>query len=146
MMRNLLACLLISSTCVLGAPPKTQTKRKTACATPQNIRSCYWTRGRLSLYDGGAPRFRLWKIGTRRLLGVYGGPSDMSPDRDQNEDSPSLPSNLDFDFTTVSVYADFEVCPLTAEKDGAMQAVCIEAAKNVTTGEMRMSEPKPAAK
>jgi len=29
------------------------------------------------------------------------------------------------------VYADFEVCPLEPEKPGAMQAACIESAKNI---------------
>jgi len=29
------------------------------------------------------------------------------------------------------IYADFEVCPLSQEKPGAMQVVCIESAKNL---------------
>jgi hypothetical protein len=29
------------------------------------------------------------------------------------------------------IYADFEGCPLSQEKPGAMQVVCIESAKNV---------------
>lgn len=29
------------------------------------------------------------------------------------------------------VYGEFEVCPLEAEREGAMQAACIESAKNL---------------
>ncbi len=45
-----------------------------------------------------------------------------------------LPPELDRylgDFDDV-VYADFVVCPLTAEKPGVMQIVCVESATNIT--------------
>jgi hypothetical protein len=44
-----------------------------------------------------------------------------------------LPQNLRkvFQPNNTTIYADFEVCPLEPEQAGAMQAACIEVAKNV---------------
>jgi hypothetical protein len=44
-----------------------------------------------------------------------------------------MPANLERTFKTSEnrVYGDFEVCPLEAEREGAMQAACIESAKNL---------------
>ncbi len=104
--------------------------RSIPCKTPKNAASCYWTHGRIGFYNG-TPAFRLWKIGTNRLLGIYSGPSLDRYGLD-NED-PQMPANLERTFKTSEnrVYGDFEVCPLEAEREGAMQAACIESAKNL---------------
>jgi hypothetical protein len=129
-----LAIALLSPTC--GAE-----KRTIACKTPANASSCYWTHGRLAIYNGGYPNFRLWKIGTHHLLGIYSGPSEFlhrgtflveHPEGDDSE----LPANLEavFHITdpfTVDVYADFEVCPLERHVQGHMQAACIESARHL---------------
>jgi hypothetical protein len=48
------------------------------------------------------------------------------------EDDLELPANLmRYDFTKVTVFGDFEVCPLAGEKEGRMQPACIESAKNL---------------
>jgi hypothetical protein len=93
--------------------------------------SCYWARGRLGVTNG-APAFRLWKIGTRRVLGIYNGPSVDRSESLDNE-NPELPENLTRKFKPLEnrVYADFEICPLEPEKLGEMQAACIESAKNI---------------
>lgn len=122
-------------------------KRKIPCKTPENAAICYWTRGRLSVYEGGAPSYRLWKIGTRRILGIFNGPSHFPPAIEEYDENPELPETLLKAYqadnrrmkkrtgTTwtipPSVFADFEVCPLEPEKKGEMQAVCIESAKNI---------------
>jgi hypothetical protein len=105
-------------------------KRKIACKTPSNASSCYRTRGRLALYNG-TPAFRLWKVGTHRLLGIYSGPSVDRHSLDNEE--PTLPANVRqvFEPTKNRIEADFEICPLEPERPGAMQAACIESAKNV---------------
>src|SRR5450631_4885704 len=86
MPRSLLFCLVLFPCMVrtgVCAHPKTG-----HCKTPQNATSCYWTRGRVS-FSNGTPAFRLWKVGTTRILGIY------SPERSKsgldNED-PDLPS------------------------------------------------------
>ena len=119
--------------------------RKIPCKTPENASLCYWTHGRLAVYNGN-PSARIWKIGTRRLLGVYSGPSHFPPRSITDDESPELPPNLDrayeIDYRHWKqsdaqyyeypiIFADFEVCPLEPEKGGWMQAVCIESAKSL---------------
>lgn len=90
----------------------------------------------------GNPSYRLWKIGTHRLMGIYSGPAAFNG-RAQSEyaldnEGPQLPSNVE-DALWKSVrgpwpniiYAYFEVCPLNKEKPETMQAACIESAKNI---------------
>ena len=104
--------------------------RSIPCKTPENASACYWTHGRL-VYANGMPAFRLWKIGTKRLLGIYSGPAADRLSLD-NED-PQMPANLEriFNPPETQVFGDFEVCPLEPVRDGAMQAACIESAKNL---------------
>ncbi len=114
----------------LGLPSQDYPKREIPCKTLGNAKSCYWTHGRLGA-GNGAPSFRLRKIGTDRLLGIYSGPS---VDRDGlDNENPELPANLMRKFKPLKnrVFADFEVCPLEPEKPGEMQAACIESAKNI---------------
>jgi hypothetical protein len=84
----------------------------------------------------GTPAFRLWKTGTRRILGIYSGPS---VDRwGLDNESPEFPANVQRGLLNLAdkvswntIWADFEVCPLESEKAGAMQPACIESAKNI---------------
>lgn len=121
--------------------------RKIPCKTAENASLCYSTHGRLSVYGGGAPSYRLWKIGTRRILGIFNGPSHFPPAIEEYDENPELPATLlrayEADNRRLKqetgimwaipppVFADFEVCPLEPEKKGEMQAVCIESAKNI---------------
>ncbi len=107
--------------------------RKIPCKTEGNASSCYWTHGRLT-YGNGTPALRLWKVGTHRLLGIYSGPSvNTRGDDNGDNEHPELPESVSkqLDPGKSVIYADFEVCPLQPERPGAMQAACIEAAKNV---------------
>jgi hypothetical protein len=123
-------------------------KRKIPCKTPAIAASCYWTHGRLGIYNG-TPSYRLWKVGTNRLLGIYSGPSvydgPLASLYPLDNESPEFPANL---YHTAwramapnqiwpDVYADFEVCPLEPEKPGAMQAACIESAKNLFVDKLK---------
>ena len=106
-------------------------KRSIPCKTTQNAKSCYWTRGRLGMYNG-MPAYRLWKVGTNRLLGIYSGPSVDRGGLDN--EAPEFPANVQRALDVGKwnrIYADFEVCPLEKEKPEAMQAACIEYAKNL---------------
>jgi hypothetical protein len=125
-----LITLLVS---ILSTPLRATPKRKVPCKTPENARACYWTHGRLGA-GNGTPAFRLWKVGTDRLLGIYSGPSiDWRYSLDN--ENPELPANLLPKFKPLEnrVYADFEVCPLEPEKSGHMQAACVESATNIVT-------------
>jgi hypothetical protein len=121
-------------------------KRKIPCKTPENASQCYWTHGRLSVYEGAVP-YNIWKIGTRRLLGVFSGPSHYPALTDDDIFNPALPAELDRAYEADNrrhkkatgimwaipppVFADYEVCPLRREIKGERQPVCIESAKNI---------------
>jgi len=113
--------------------PQNSTERKIPCKTPENASMCYWTRGRLSVYNGN-PSLRLWKVGTKRILGIYSGPSTFPPRTSRDSESPELPTNierLDAPLEEGEIFADFEVCPLRSERAGEMQPACIESARNI---------------
>jgi len=121
--------------------------RKIPCKTPENASLCYWTHGRLAVYNGGAPNFRLWKTGTRRILGIFNGPSHFPPAIEEYDENPELPATLLRAYEADNrrhkkvtgimwaipppVFADFEICPLEPEHKGWMQDVCIESATNI---------------
>ena len=144
-MRYALALALIPCALVVQAVPQDTAKRKIPCKTPENAATCYWTRGRLAVYNGN-PTWRTWKIGTKRILGIYSGAGSQRLDPLDNE-HPEFPANLDNVYEAGykrrvkakdpspdwpdTIFADFEVCPLEPEKTGEMQAVCIESARNI---------------
>jgi hypothetical protein len=120
--------------------------RKIPCKTPQNASLCYWTHGRLSVYNG-SPSFRIWQIGTGHMLGVFNGPSHYPARTNDDFENPELTSELyrayEADNRALKratgimwaipppAFADLEVCPLRQEIKGWMQAVCVESAKNI---------------
>ncbi|HEY2013420.1 MAG TPA: hypothetical protein VGH38_07960, partial [Bryobacteraceae bacterium] len=101
---------------LLLAPPSPPCK-----ANPALTGKCFVLRGRLRASNGN-PTFRIWPVGTARLLGVTG----VHPGEE-----PILPAGLACGFDC-DVYADFEVCPFTRAKPGVMQRVCVESAANRT--------------
>ena len=133
-MRKLMLRFALSTFCLAvtaGGDTGTVTlKRTVPCRTPANTASCYWTHGRLHSYNG-TPAFRLWKIGTHRLLGIYSGPSVDRTGLDN--ENPEFPENVERAFQPPQniIFGDFEVCPLEPERQGVMQAACVEAAKNL---------------
>jgi|ERR1700674_532126 hypothetical protein len=147
-MRYALVPALIFCALITQAIPQKTAKRKIPCETAENTASCYWTRGRLTLYNINVS-YRLWKVGTKRILIVYSGPSTYPPRGPAALDAtnPEFPANLERVYAAEykhrvavkasipewpdPVFADFEVCPLELERKGEMQAVCIESAKNI---------------
>jgi hypothetical protein len=141
-MKRLLCALVLPLSCVsiLGEPQSTE--RTIPCKTAETAPSCRWIHGRLAEANGN-PSYRLWKVGTHRLLGIYSGPeafhrrfekSEYAPDNE----APQLPSNVEEALWRSAsgswaniIFADFEVCPLEKEKPKAMQSACIESAKNI---------------
>jgi hypothetical protein len=128
--------------------------RKIPCKTAENASSCYWTRGRLERYlsfggqdNGEDARWHLWKIGTRRVVRVCNGPSHFPPLSSEDCMVPEFPPNLqqvyndprnwgpsfvdDTRLSPLTIFGDFEICPLEPERRGKMQSVCSESAKNI---------------
>jgi hypothetical protein len=69
------------------------------------------------------PHFRIWIVSTNRNLGLLGGDTEPA----------EMPEKLQklFTNTSISVYGDFTVTPLTEYKLGVMQFVRIKSAKNL---------------
>ncbi|MFI4935110.1 MAG: hypothetical protein ACHP7N_10855 [Caulobacterales bacterium] len=91
--------------------------------------TCFTVHGVL-FASNGAPAFRLWRSGTRRILGVLGGGGEpdsptVLPESLRAQMLPRAPGPLN------SVVGDFRVCPLATERAGWMQPVCIESAAHV---------------
>jgi hypothetical protein len=78
-MRYLLIAALALCSLAAQAIPQETPKRKIPCKTPENATSCYWTHGRLGVYNGN-PSFRVWRIGTTRIVGIHSGPDAQRSD------------------------------------------------------------------
>jgi hypothetical protein len=111
-------------------------KRTIACKTPAIASSCYTTHGRLYV-SNGRMNWRLWRIGTNRILGIYSGPEAFRHRYENNDsEAPELPLKLEKPFDvgdlySVEVFADFEVCPLEPSIPAHMQAACIESVSHI---------------
>jgi hypothetical protein len=90
-----------------------------AVACPAGL-PCFTVHGRLQAWNGN-PTFRIWRIGTRRVLGVH---DEALP--------PVLLRAFGADAFGKRVTADFKVCPLTRQRKGRMQMVCVAGARGVT--------------
>jgi hypothetical protein len=82
------------------------------------VGACFSLHGKV-YYSNGTPPLRIWKVGTKRILGILPAENEI------------VPKNLaralkGFD---KQVYGNFDVCPFSKEKPGAMQMVCVESAK-----------------
>lgn len=88
----------------------------------QRIGQCRQVHGRLTAHNGN-PTFRIWIVGSKRLLGVAGRSSQ------ETESGAMLPLRVRTAFAgrafETHVFADFEVCPLERGRPGRMQTVCV---------------------
>lgn len=90
------------------------------CAAHEKIvGDCWELRGRIQLYDS-PPIIRMWVVGSDRLLGLKPEQAPLMPDKVRKH----LRSN-------VAIFADYRVCPFTAEKPGLMQMVCVDSAQHI---------------
>jgi hypothetical protein len=91
---------------------------------PQLIGKCFRVHGRLATYNGN-PAVRLWRIGTKRVLGV-------SDQRFSLPEYRNLPEDLTKQLNGENeIIGDFLVCPFTPAKPREMQLICVESAKNL---------------
>jgi len=130
-------CLLSLTAILLLAHTSNAEKRTVTCKTPAIAASCYQTHGRLAVANG-AVNWRLWKIGTHDILGIYSGPSSYAHAWETlDTEHPQMPHNLARYYEDAKnpfgplIYADFQVCPLEPHIPGHMQAACIESATHL---------------
>jgi hypothetical protein len=87
------------------------------CKTdPDIVGACFTVHGRLAM-SNGTPTYRLWRIGTDRMLGVH---DFIVP--------ASIATNLTWEN---AAFGHFYVCPFTRQKSEEMQIVCVESASEV---------------
>ncbi len=115
---------LILSSINLISFPGTRPPDKSCRQHPQLAGKCFTVHGRLSVYNG-APALRIWKIDTKRMLGI-------SEQRFAVEGYQNVPDAIRNQINQdVDLYGDFLVCPFTRPKAGEMQMVCVEDGKNL---------------
>jgi hypothetical protein len=118
---TLLLVILCGSVSAISPPVPVE---KSCREHPQLIGKCFRVHGRLSTYNGN-PAVRLWRIGTRRVLGVSDQRFTLPGYRNIPEE---MVRQLDGEN---EILGDFLVCPFTRSRPGEMQLMCIESAKNV---------------
>ncbi len=122
--------LLVLGAILLGSLSFAESKRPCK-ANPYQVAPCFTVHGRLTI-NVGSPSARIWRIGTKRILGVSERYSQV------RQVPQSLEEKLKPD---VAIYGDFEVCPFTKDRPGEMQLVCIESASNLVV--KRTNDPGP---
>ncbi|MEX1132118.1 MAG: hypothetical protein WEC15_02740 [Flavobacteriales bacterium] len=78
--------------------------------------STFTFRGRMSAWNGN-PTFRIWRVGTNRMLGIRG---ICAQSLELGEYTP---------YFGLELWADFAVSALTQQQPGVMQFVCIGSIK-----------------
>lgn len=92
------------------------------------VDTCFSIHGRLFV-SNGTPGVRIWRIGTKRVLGVL---------NDGDTGERSLPPDIvKLVAVDVHIYGDFEVCPLTKQQSGKMQMVCLLSGQNLLVRKIR---------
>ena len=100
----------------------------TPCAQSHAIVGrCFVVHGRM-FFPNGNPPVRISRIGTKRILGVLDGAKRDDTDGMLPED---LRRRLGPEWDKYEVTGDFDVCPLTPERPGRMQFVCLKDASHV---------------
>ena len=90
------------------------------------VEPCQTVHAMLGLING-TPGARLWKVGTKRILGVWEWIGQGSP--------CPLPAQLTklLEVEDKVVYADFVVRPVSHSTPGYMQMVCVASASKIVT-------------
>ena len=110
-------------------------------AAAAGARPCYSVHGRLFAANG-TPTFRIWPVGTNRLLGIHNdeNPEALPPEL-RGPHAPSMGAGPDEGDTVV--YGDFTVCPLTRDRPGHMRMVTVKAVAHPVW--VRGDRAKPAS-
>ena len=124
LIRFTLFSFLVVSSILPSQLPAREAQDKSCRQHPQLIGKCFTVHGRLSVYNG-APALRIWKVGTKRMLGVSEQRFAVTGYRNVPE---TIQNQLNQD---VEIFGDFLVCPFTRPKAGEMQLVCIEEGKKL---------------
>ena len=125
LIRSIFFLLFVAENMLPLQSPSTSVEDKSCRQHPQLVGKCFTVHGRLSVYNG-APAMRIWKLGTKRMLGI-------SEQRFAVQGFRNLPETIQNQINQdVEIFGDFVVCPFTRPKAGEMQMVCVEEGKSLT--------------
>ncbi len=116
--------LIGGSNLVAQSPP--EPLARSCRARSDLVGKCFTVYGRLSVYNG-TPSIRLWRIGSKRMLGVRDS-EDISGKPGPATIPASIKEKLDWDRY---IFGNFLVCPLTRSRPGRMQTICIESGNHL---------------
>lgn len=119
----IIALLVISAPATSGQGEMRTPTLKPCREQPNLAGKCFRVRGRLSLYNGN-PTIRLWRAGTKRMLGVSASYA--------SEGYSSIPKEIEAKLNWENeVWGDFLVCPFTPQRPGEMQMMCIDEGRQI---------------
>jgi hypothetical protein len=130
---------LISGLLLLASASGHAAKENRSCASSTAGTGIVRVHGRLAVYNGGYPNFRLWGVGTHHLFGIYSDQVDLQCQRGSGcsgEGDTEMPRNVEAMFTGPDVfqyfvYGNFQLRLLEPLKAGHMQAACIVSASQL---------------
>lgn len=122
-----------------AASPVPHAARRPCKEHPAVKAPCFSVHGRLRAYAGGPPVNAIWIVGTKRMLGV--SDAQALPEFEQMPENVSalLRSGTD-------VFGDFEFCPFSPDRQGAMRMGCIQAGTHLRTKATRSATADDSVK
>ena len=139
--RRLPAIVLAASASLscLQTPLASETRTNERCrGDPDLVGACFTVHGRLSVWNG-TPGLRIWVVGTNRILGVHNDDTDTKPAGYPACLLPNIGSGKE-------LFADFEVCPYTADQPGSMRFICIQSASGMVLSDSRGVAPDQSSR
>ena len=131
---GLIACALSSTLVFADAAPRPQLKFdfKNGCAHAGS-EVCRLVRGRLSL-SNTTPPMRLSAASSKQVFGVSPAAAELIPEVVRQRLAPGI-----------QLYGDFSVCPMTRDKSGEVQSVCLDSGTNLLVERMVVPSAQAAA-
>jgi hypothetical protein len=122
---SMLSAMLLLPSLGTSRQASTSIAERSCRQHPQLTGQCFRIRGRMNYWNGN-PSVRIWRVGTKRILGV----SDVRFKIDGYVNlPPSIEARLSWD---TDLFGNFVVCPFTRDAPGVMRLVCVESVSNVT--------------
>ena len=90
------------------------------------VGACFTVHGRRSVANG-TPSFRIWPVGTRRIIGVVAANGDA----EAAVLPPAVESRVVHGDQPRAVIGVYTLCPLSPRRPGRMQFACMAGARNL---------------
>jgi hypothetical protein len=108
-------------------------ERAGQCAALPKAEAPITVHGRLYGANGGGSGFRIWIVGTRRIVWLSPKIDPAVPDTIRNAFKP-------FD---EELYGDFDLVPLAPDRPGVMREVCFVSGEHLIVRDVRTGQSRP---